>query len=144
MGKDRLDKKIQLEILDEVYEKSFGGKPVEIDTSGRWRNFNFLRDKEKCFVYTSRVEQETTHLPDGRKVEYGSVEIPQYLSGLSKEGKEYRDVLAIEVKEEQRKDKQIEFLGQQVIAAKVALIFSGIATLIALGSLAVAYLAYIK
>ena len=50
MGKDRLDKKIQLEILDEVYEKSFGRNPIEFATSDpRWHNFAFLRSEKKCF-----------------------------------------------------------------------------------------------
>ena len=141
----RLDKKVQLEILDEVSEKSYSGKPIEIvNYTGQYdaskaHNFAWLRDKAKCFVYSTRVEQETRYFPDGTSSECGELEIPRYLSGLSKEGREYREILAVEVKEEQRKEEQIELLRKQVKAAvganvrsTIAMILSGIASLISL------------
>ena len=141
----KLNKKVQLEILDEVDNIILSRTPVEIDIDdARWDDFVFLRDKKKCFVYSTRVERETKHLPGGKTIEYAPIESLRYISGLSDEGKAYRDELIIEVAEEQRKDKQIELSEQKVWIAKAALIVSGVATLIALFSLVVAFLAYLK
>ena len=135
----RLDKKVQLEILDEVYEKGLHGKPIEIDRSKRDRahNFNWLRDKKNCFVFATCVKQVTVHFPNGTSSENSGIPSEMFLAGLSKEGREYREELVPEVKEEQRKD-------EELILSRKRMQFAGIALIVSIISLVVSFIALFR
>jgi len=125
-------KKTQLEILDEVHEKSERKRQVEIDHSDpiRSHNFRWLHHKKQCFVFATRVEHETRQLPNGEKIDIGPFESSKYLIGLSEGGEEYRELLAIEVREEQRKDEEIALSRRKNFIAEIALLVSLIALIV--------------
>ena len=92
-----LDKKVQLEILDEVNEKSDGENPVKIDLTDSVRRFNAdVLCNEACFDISIRENKP------------GKVDLTNWIFGLSKKGHKYLYELARELENIEHVRRQTE------------------------------------
>jgi len=125
--------KTQLAILDEVVEKSDDGKPINIDISDPIREWNFHElDKQGYFLYPDTYEQQAIAVLFGGN--------PPSIIGLTDEGHRYHHELEKELWKQEQTERQTKASEGANTRSTVALIISGIATLIALIALLVSWL----
>ena len=127
-------KKIQLEILNEIAQKSDGKNIIDIDCTDPKRKHNYqILDKAKCFLYFSKPYK---HEPsDGfyfttRRSRIG-------LKGLTDYGHEFRYNLGMELKKEQWEEEQVMRDRRRFCYDTVAVFVSVIALILSVIALVV-------